>query len=59
MFQKEIRGKENKFPPEPGRLSGELVASLAVSCIEEKLCPTCLVDQRTDQRPEDWEHPID
>ena len=39
--------KENKFSPETSRLGGELVTSLTVSCIEEKLCTACLVDQRT------------
>ena len=49
--------KRNQVAPESGRLGGKLVASLAVRCVKEELCSACFVDQRTDQRPEDWEHP--
>merc|ERR1719264_1837729 len=43
--------------PESSRLGSKLVSSLSVSCIEKELCPACFVDQRTDQRPKDREHP--
>ena len=49
--------KRNQVAPESGRLGGKLVSSLAVRCVKEELCSACFVDQRTDQRPEDWEHP--
>ena len=49
--------KRNQVVPESGRLGGKLVSSLAVRCVKEELCSACFVDQRTDQRPEDWEHP--
>ena len=49
--------KRNQVAPESGRLGSKLVSSLAVRCVKEELCSACFVDQRTDQRPEDWEHP--
>ena len=55
-FTKKLQNED--ILPESGRLCGELVSSLSVSCIEKELCTTCLVDQRTDKRPKDREHPV-